>query len=389
MKVLHIHAGIHYGGIQRIIATLARYAGLTPGLEQEFALCFNGRLSRELDAFGARRHSLGPVRIRYIWQALRSRSALTAILRDGGHDAAVCHGSWALGVFGGAIQRAGVPLVYWMHNDTPERRKNLVETVAAKTRPCLVIGNSQFTASSIPLAFDRIPPSEVLPNPVDEPELAVPRAPLRKAVRRELGTDPDAVVILLAARPEAWKGHRLLMAALLRLADLGGWEAWIVGGAVNMEQAWLLAGLEREAADGGIANRVKFTGQRDDVPRIMAAADVFCQPNLSPEPFGIVFAEALYAGLPVVSANHGGAREIVDDSCGILVSPGSIEKLAAALRKLILRPDLRGRLAANAPGRARELTSPRRVIPRMEALFRRFVPRRSKRSGERSTPVSR
>ena len=49
--------------------------------------------------------------------------------------------------------------------------------------------------------------------------------------------------------------------------------------------------------------------------RLLAAADVFCQPNSGPEPFGIVFVEALYAGLPVIATAIGGAQEIVDAAC--------------------------------------------------------------------------
>ena len=67
---------------------------------------------------------------------------------------------------------------------------------------------------------------------------------------------------------------------------------------------------------------MRFLGQREDVPRLMAAADVFCQPNTGPEPFGIVLVEALYAGLPVVTSGFGGAAEIVDQTCGVLTAPG-------------------------------------------------------------------
>ena len=49
------------------------------------------------------------------------------------------------------------------------------------------------------------------------------------------------------------------------------------------------------------------------VPRLMAAADIYCQPNTTPEPFGIAFVEALAAGVPVVTTAMGGPLEIVDD----------------------------------------------------------------------------
>ena len=70
-----------------------------------------------------------------------------------------------------------------------------------------------------------------------------------------------------------------------------------------------------------MGERVAFLGARDDVPDLLAQADIFCQPNQSPEPFGIVFIEALQSGIPVVSSRLGGAAEIVDDTCGILIPP--------------------------------------------------------------------
>jgi glycosyltransferase involved in cell wall biosynthesis len=91
---------------------------------------------------------------------------------------------------------------------------------------------------------------------------------------------------------------------------------------------------------------------------LLSAADLLCQPNLTPEPFGIAFVEALAAGLPVVASRAGGAAEIVDDSCGLLVPPGDAASLGAALERLVAEPMLRGRLSANAPARARQLSDP-------------------------------
>src|SRR5207302_1246255 len=92
---------------------------------------------------------------------------------------------------------------------------------------------------------------------------------------------------------------------------------------------------------------------------LLAAADIHCQPNTGPEPFGITFIEALYAGLPVVTTGIGGALEIVDGSCGILVEPGDPAALAAALGRLIEDRDLRARLGAAGPARAAALCEPR------------------------------
>jgi len=87
----------------------------------------------------------------------------------------------------------------------------------------------------------------------------------------------------------------------------------------------------------------------------MTAADIFCQPNLSPEPFGIVFIEALGHGLPVVTVNMGGAAEIVNSDCGALVS-GNADELASALARLIDDPNARRTLGSHGPERARAIS---------------------------------
>ena len=98
-----------------------------------------------------------------------------------------------------------------------------------------------------------------------------------------------------------------------------------------------------------------FLGQRTDVPRLLVAADIHCQPNLGPEPFGIAFVEAMYAGLPLVTSAIGGALEIVDDSSGILVPPGEVAAVSRTLRRLIEDEPLRTKLANGGPVRARSL----------------------------------
>jgi glycosyltransferase involved in cell wall biosynthesis len=104
------------------------------------------------------------------------------------------------------------------------------------------------------------------------------------------------------------------------------------------------------------------------VPRLLAAADIHCQPNTGPEPFGITFVEALQAGLPVVTTAQGGALEILDDSCGILTPPGDAESLATSLRELIERPDLRSQLGRAGPARASALCDPSRQMSRLHSL---------------------
>jgi glycosyltransferase involved in cell wall biosynthesis len=95
------------------------------------------------------------------------------------------------------------------------------------------------------------------------------------------------------------------------------------------------------------------------VSRLLAAADIHCQPNLSPEPFGRTFIEALLAGLPVVTTKMGAALEIVNSSCGVLVDPCDAGALAEALSGLIDDPDRRKRQAKDSVARATALCDPK------------------------------
>jgi glycosyltransferase involved in cell wall biosynthesis len=107
--------------------------------------------------------------------------------------------------------------------------------------------------------------------------------------------------------------------------------------------------LERYVAD--LDDRLVLLGERSDVQELLQASDVFCQPNIGPEAFGLVFVEAMYAGLPVISTQMGGAREAIDATVGILVPPQASE-LASALSQLVDDPEARRRLGSNGPVRA-------------------------------------
>ena len=176
-------------------------------------------------------------------------------------------------------------------------------------------------------------------------------------MRAELGAGERDAVIIQCCRMEEWKGHRLLLEALGRLKSLPGWMLWVAGGAQRPMEVRYLAELEALASGLGIRERVRFLGQRSDVPRLLAASDIHCQPNTGPEPFGLAFIEALHAGLPVVTTSMGAPLETIDATCGVLVPPEP-EPLAEALRRLIRQPEERRQLGAGGPSRAQALCEP-------------------------------
>lgn len=365
IRVLHVYSGNLFGGIETMLLTMARERALGPAIEPSFALCFEGRLSAGLAATGVSIHRLPEVRASRPLTIRRARRRLAAVIESGRFDRVACHGSWSQALFGGVVKRAKVPLVFWAHDVATGR--HWTERIARRVRPDLVICNSRYTAKSIELLYDDVP-TIVLTCPIDT-NAPVFTARDRAAVRRELDTPDEAVVLIQVSRMEAWKGHAVVVDALGRLRARAGWVWWVVGGAQRPEEAAYVDGLVAATRRLGIGDRVRWLGERQDVRRLLAAADVHCQANVAPEPFGIAYVEALSAGLPVVASGAGGALEIVDDSCGVLVPPGDSRALADALERLIVDRPFRAKLAAGAPARARHLSDPARQLSRLtEAL---------------------
>lgn len=365
MRVLNVHSGNMYGGVETMLTTFARHRDLCPTMQQHFALCFEGRLRDELDEICAPVHDLGYVRIRQPLSVRRARQAFTNLLNDVAFDAVICHSAWSHALFGPVARTLGVPLVTWIHA-IPDR-DTWLEQWARRTPANLTICNSEFTAQ----LFRKSAPAarvEVLYCPVAPPAQSFSKAN-RARVRAELKTPADAIVIVQASRMEAWKGHQTLLDALAALRDSDSWVCWIVGGPQRPNEVGYFNELTARAMELGVADRIRWTGQQSQVEHLLAAADIFCQPNIDPEPFGIAFVEALYAGLPVVTTNSGGAREIVTPRCGALVEPRNVQQLSGVLRRLIDDQAMRRRLGAAGPWRATELCDPAQQIPKLQRML--------------------
>jgi glycosyltransferase involved in cell wall biosynthesis len=392
MRVMHIVSGRLYGGVETLLVTLARCRNLSAAMEPEFALCFDGRLREELAETGAVVHRLGEVRARHPLSVLRARRRLRELLNTRNIEVVVCHLPWTEAVFGTVARRAGVPLVFWMHG--PATGLGWLERWAALTPPDAAICNSQYTAKSLPKIFPGIP-FDVIYLPVRAAELdrqsqdhRQERLQDRMQVRREFDTPPEATVIVQVSRLERWKGHLVHLAALAQLREVPDWIAWFVGGDQSPGGVAYGAELRAAASALGIADRVRFVGERPEVAKILAAADIFCQPNVDPEPFGIAFVEALHAGLPVVASASGGTLEIIDSSCGILVPAGSPGAVAEALRQLIDKGEVRRRLGTAGPARARQLTDPAAQMSLLAASLDAVSSRRALASERRSVGVA-
>jgi glycosyltransferase involved in cell wall biosynthesis len=360
LRVLHVHSGNLSGGVESLLKTLALNRQLCPQMEANFALCFDGALAASLRAAGVPVFIAGGVRFSRPWTVLRARRTLAGFLRRERFDIVICHNSWSHALFAPVVRSERMPLVHCRHDASDGR--HWTDRWAARTAPDRVICNSRFTAATFERVYPGVPRS-ILYYPASAP--GTWSAEELQETRCKLNTPPQTVAIVQPSRLEPWKGHRLHLRALSLLAKVPDWVCWVAGAPQRPSEDRYWKTLHEDAERFGIADRVRFLGWVEDVPKLLAAAQVHCQPNEGPEPFGLTFVEAMGAGLPVVTTSWGAPLEIVTGDSGLLVPPGDAASLAKALESLITDSALRAKLGAGGRVRARELFDPERQIKRL------------------------
>lgn len=156
--------------------------------------------------------------------------------------------------------------------------------------------------------------------------------------------DGDPVRLLSVASLTRRKAHDVLIDSLAALKTIT-WQARFVGG-LNFDPAWAKSLRDRvECLD--LAERIEFVGAVDDTALEYQRADLFVLPSRF-EGYGMVFAEALAAGLPVIAANTGAVPDVVPSGAGLLVAPDDKQALTEALQQVLSDVELRRRLQAGA-----------------------------------------
>jgi len=187
----------------------------------------------------------------------------------------------------------------------------------------------------------------------------------RERVRKALGLDAHAPVVLVVGRLEAQKGHAYLLEGWPEVVgELPDARLLVVG------DGSLRGSLEARAAALGLGPTVTFTGFRDDVPALLDAADVVALPSLY-EGMPLTAIEAAAMARPVVATAVDGTPEVVrHDVTGLLVPPADPRALAAALRALLRDPARARRLGERARGWALERFDLARHVEATAAVYR-------------------
>ena len=336
VRVLYLIDSLGPGGAEHLLAAslpFLRRAGVVPSVvalqEQQ-----GNPVAARIEAQGIPVCELGIRRLRQRGAYARVRDTIRAAAPDVVHTQ--LEFSAVLGI--PAARRLGLPTIATLHTlDEPPPRSRLAlhfRLMAwALRRARRVIAVSEITRRHY-LDRARLRPERVMTihNGIDPSAFQAPPGE-RDAARRELGLDASAPVLVTVAVQREPKGIQHMLAALPEVAAAFPAVRYLLVGDGPHRRA-----LEGLAARLGVADRVVFAGARDDVPSLLAAADLFVLPSLT-EALPTVVAEAMAAGLPIVATTVGGIPEMVGHAeAALLVPPSDPAALAAAVCRLLANP---------------------------------------------------
>ena len=347
IRVLHVVDGLGVGGAQSLVYAQARaaqggrfriaVAGLDAAPDPDVAATLAGAADR-LDVVPYTRLS-DP----------RSVLALTRVIRSWRADVVHTHLAAAdvLGGVAGLLTRR--PVVSTLHAVAPARdlywpTRRIAADFASRRLARLLVAVSAATRDSHVAAL-RLPPDRfrVVRN-VPVAPLLVPAGFDRDAKRASLGLARGDLAVATVARLHSQKDHPTMLRGLAPLLRDRSCSALLVVGEGPTRPE--LEGLAREL---GVAEHVRFLGNRPDAVELTAASDVVCQLTLDQEGIPVALLDAMSLGLPVVATAASGIDEVVEDGrSGVLVAQGDVAGVTAAVQRLVETPRLRAELGEAA-----------------------------------------
>lgn len=361
-------AGLLARGVEVEVACAARR---DPAMRGDMAI---------MSAAGAVVHEIPMVRrihpVRDAWHALR----LSSLICDRGFDVVHTHSSkaGALGRLAGALlssaARVHTPHTYAFSFEGgtgqggetagPVGLLMKIEKVMGRLSSAVIhVSESERKDGA---ALGVVPPDKarVIPNGIQPAAYASPSG--GAAWREELGIPEHARVVGSVGLLNDAKGYDLLVAALAQLPE--DVHLLIVG---HGERE---AALRRQGQELGLGERLHLAGWRDDLGAAHDAMDVFALPSRwEGLPYALI--EAMAAGLPCLSADVNGSRDVfaTDPSCGVLVPREDPAALADGLSRLLGDEPLRARLAKDGPARVAAAFTVDGMVDSTLALYRELT----------------
>lgn len=367
LRVLIVNPSAVRGGAEEILIGICRHADPSR-LSVEVACLLDGPFPDDLAAFGVPVHRLRAGRLRQLNKWARAVWRISVLARR--FDLVV---GWQVkGQFYAtpAAILARKPPAWWDHGIRPRfgQRRFWPDGILPRVLPAVGVA-ADSVAAAAPI------PGAVGVHPGIDAQSYLDASLEREAIRKELDIAPASKAIGIVGRLQPWKGQHAFLRAAARIADRPDVVFLVVGGAIGGFSESYPGELRALASSLGIADRVRFLGHRGDVPRVLAALDVFVHASMA-EPFGIVIVEAMAAGVPVVATRGGGVDEIVEhERNGLLVSFGDDAGIASAVERLLDDPSLSARLVDEARRAATSVFTVENMAARATEFFERAAAR--------------
>ena len=164
-------------------------------------------------------------------------------------------------------------------------------------------------------------------------------------------------IFLLPARLTSWKGHLVALqaASLIKKKSPSLNFVMLFVGSEDEKKKYSNT-LKKTIKKLNLENLVLFSGNLSDMPAVYSIADIVLSTSIEPEAFGRVSAEASSMAKPIISSNHGGSREIIENGMtGWLVEPGNVEMLGDKILEVLqLSQEKKDNIGSNARRRVKE-----------------------------------
>jgi glycosyltransferase involved in cell wall biosynthesis len=373
IRVAYLIDSLHRAGAQKHLAQLVSRLDHTRFTAEVVTLLRDGPVADELRARGIPVASLQLGRL-YAPRGLAGLVRLAKRLRALGVD--ILHTYLvSANVYGTLAGRmAGVPALITTRRDTGFSRNwrlGLVERWLINPHVDRVVAVSPAVAARTRREHGLTPDRVVtIENGVDL-ESWDPRRHRREESRRDWRLAPEDVAVGVVAHLSPIKGHQDFLRAAARIAGRVPQTRFFLIG-----DGPLRASLTALAAASGIGDRVVFTGERDDVGRLLAMLDLVVVPSHT-EGMSNALLEAMAMARPVLATDVGGNPDVVEDGrTGQLVPPGDAAALAAAMLELIESPEAAAEMGRAARRAVAERFSLERMVSRYEQLYAGLAPSR-------------
>jgi glycosyltransferase involved in cell wall biosynthesis len=268
----------------------------------------------------------------------------------------------------------GMPIVWHAHDLLPRHPlSSAIRLLCLASRRNRIIAVSQAVASRFRgrlfNLFSQRVPVTVIHNAVDD-ERFQPSSDGGRRARYALGFTDEQLLVGTVGQLTPRKGQLELIQAFAEVArDFPTAALLIVGEALFNRDSEYAEKLKSTAENLGIADRVHFLGQREDVAALVPAMNLVVV-NSRSEPFGLTVVEAMASGTPVLATAVDGIAEIIrHDTNGLLIDSGNQAALIASLRRLMFDANLRRRLAAQALRDVRVRFSSARFVHSFQSMY--------------------